>query len=306
MFFAACWMACSAVRDRMSRKWFTGWLCFGLPAVLLALPQLLIWTFRSVGGNSSFLRFHFDWVNGGQENWFWFWLKNIGPMFVIFPAAYVFSDKEQRAEYSGVWLIFILSELVVFQPNVYDNNKLLYVAYMFVCCLGADAVVSISEKWRSSAKTAFLIAMIAACCNAGVLTLAREAVSGIPRFGYELFSRDEVAAGEFILEHTSPGSVFLTDDNHDNTVAVLTGRNIVCGSSSYLYFHGLDYTYQQRMAERMLTDAESFEKFRTEFNVDFVYMGYHENAMPGNILPYLSERYPEVFSSGAISIFDVR
>lgn len=303
---AACWMAWSSFRDRFSKRWFSGWMRFGATAVILALPQLLIWTFQSVGGNASFLRLNFDWVNGGQENWFWFWLKNVGPMFVVFPAAYVFSDKERRAEFSGVWLIFILCELVVFQPNVYDNNKLLYVAYMFVCCLGADALLECTELWRPFMRKAFLLLILIICCNAGLFTLGREAVSGIPRYGYELFSPDEVAASEYILSSTEPNSVFLTDDNHDNTVAVLTGRNIVCGSSSYLYYHGLDYTYQQRMAQMMLTDKDFFESHRSEFGVDYVYMGYHENSIEGNIFSYLAEQYPMVFSSGGISVFDVR
>ena len=80
------------------------------------------------------------------------------------------------------------------------------------------------------------------------------------KYGYELFSADEVAAAEYIKENTAPDALFLTDDNHDNAVAVLTGRNIVCGSSSYLYFHGLDYTYQQQTAE-ISKAVESDEPF---------------------------------------------
>ena len=303
---AACWMAYTAFRDHMSAKWFSLWLRFGLTAVFLAVPQLLIWTFRSVGGNSSFLRLSFDWVNGGEENWIWFWLKNIGPLFLIIPVAYIFADRERKAEFSGVWLIFLLCELVVFQPNVYDNNKLLYAAYMFVCFMSADAVSRFADSLKPSPRRAFLVMTLLLCCHAGVFTLGREAVSGIPRWGYEVFSADEAAAADFITENTPPDSVFLTDDNHDNTVAVLTGRNIVCGSSSFLYYHGLDYTYRQRTAESMLTDPESFEAHKDALDVDYVYMGYYENALSNNIRPYLSETYSEIFSRGGISVFDVR
>ena len=303
---AACWMVYTAFRDRMSAKWFSLWLRFGLTAVFLAAPQLLIWTFRSVSGNESFLRLNFDWVNGGRENWFWFWLKNVGPLFLIFPVAYIFADRERKAETSGVWLIFLLCELVVFQPNVYDNNKLLYAGYMFVCFMCADAVSRFADSLEPAPRRAFLAAMLLVCCNAGMFTLGREAASGIPRWGYEVFSADEAAAARFITEHTAPDSVFLTDDNHDNAVAVLTGRNIVCGSSSFLYFHGLDYTYRQRTAESMLTDPEAFEAHKEELDVDYVYMGYYENALSDNIRPYLSEHYAEIYSRGGISVFDVR
>ena len=304
---AACWMAYSAVRDKLSADWFRHWISFGVTAVVLAFPQLMIWTFRSVGGNASFLRLNFDWVNGGAENWFWFWLKNVGPLFVITPAAFLFADRESRAVCSGAVLIFVLCELVVFQPNIYDNNKLLYIGYLFCCLLCSDAVLDWLEKLggkkvRTTLLTCFLILSL----NAGVFTLVREVLSGIPKYGYQLFSADEAAAAEFIMANSEPDAVFLTDDNHDNAVAVLSGRNIVCGSGSYLYYHGLDYGYQRQCAERMLTDAEAFERYKDEFSVDFVYMGYYERAMNGSIDPYLREKYPAVFTAEGITIYSVR
>ena len=56
----------------------------------------------------------------------------------------------------------------------------------------------------------------------------------------------------------------------------------------------------------MLTDPNVFEQYKDELNVDFVYMGYYEKAMSGNISGYLSEHYPAVFSRGNIAIYDVR
>ena len=303
---AACWMAYSAVRDSFSAKWFAGWLRFGLIAVAMAFPQLLIWTFRSVGGNASFLRLHYDWVNNGAENFFWFWFKNVGPLFIIVPVAVLFGDKERWAVFSGVAFIFCLSELIVFQPNVYDNNKLLYVAYFFSCFIAADAVLQWLQKCRSKKTAGVLLAMLLfLTTNAGVFTLGREVLSGIPRYGYELFSADEVATAEYIKGNTEPNATFLTDDNHDNAVAVLSGRNIICGSGSYLFFHGLDYSYQQRTAQMMLTDAAAFEQYKGEFHVDYVYMGYYEHSKAGQIGPYLDEHYPAVFSAGSVKIYKV-
>lgn len=82
---AASWLLYCLKRDGLTREFLRNWLRFGLTAVALAVPQLLLWTFQSVGGNASFLRFGFDWVNGGQENWFWFWLKNVGACVPDYP-----------------------------------------------------------------------------------------------------------------------------------------------------------------------------------------------------------------------------
>ena len=305
--FAACWMAWSFLEEGFTKSWITGWVWFGVPAVALAIPQLLIWTVRSVGGNESFLRLSFDWVNGGAENWFWFWLKNIGPLFIITPAAFLFADREQRAAFSGALVIFVLCEFIVFQPNVYDNNKLLYAGYFFCCFLCADGVLAWLEKQRSPAVRGLSLALLLLLtANAAVFTLIREVASGIPRYGYELFDSDEVAAAEYIRENTEPDALFLTDDNHDNPVAVLTGRNILCGSPSYLFYHGLDYSQRQKTAEQMLTDPAFFERRKAESGVEYVFIGHYERAVPGIAESYFREHYPLAFSSGSIEIFDVR
>ncbi len=302
---AACWMIWSFGEEGFTRKWIVGWVWFGVTAVALAAPQLLIWTFRSVGGNGSFLRLHFDWVNGGNENWFWFWLKNVGPLFILTPIAFLFGDREQRAVFSGAVLIFVLCEIVVFQPNVYDNNKLLYAGFFFCCFLSSDLILRSLGKLRSpGVRKLLLTLLLIVSLNAGAFTILREVVSGIPKYGYQLFSAEEVAAAGFIKENTESDAVFLTADNHDNPVAVLTGRNIVCGSPSYLFYHGLDYSDRQQTARQMLKDPEALEMFRRELDVDFVYAGYYERSP--ELIDYLRENYPEVYSTGNISIFDLR
>ena len=170
----------------------------------------------------------------------------------------------------------------------------------------ADALAGWLGRLRSPAAQGVLLALtLFISTNAAVFTLGREVASGIPKYGYELFSRDEAAAAEYIIENTEPDALFLTRDNHDNTVATLTGRNIVCGSGSYLYFHGLNYQGQQRLAEQMLTNAEVFEANRESEGLDYVYIGYHERALTGVITDYLTEKYPIAFSAGAITIYDL-
>lgn len=304
---ALCWLIYSLRRDGLNLPWFRRWLRFGLPAVIIAVPQLLLWTLRSVGGNEHFLRISLDWVNQGQENWLWFWVKNVGLVFVTTPLALFFCPRERRAAFSGAALIFALGEIVLFQPNPYDNNKLFYVAYLFACYISADFILLCAEKLHpDQLRAAFLAAMILLGVNAGVFTLGREVVSGLPGYSYWLFGQGDMAAAEYIVGNTAPDSVFLTASNHNNPVAALTGRSIVCGSPSYLYYHGLDYTGAQADALAMLTDADSFERLHGKYNVSYVYFGPAERGIAGNIYEYLRENYPAVFESGDVTVFDVR
>ena len=301
---AACWLVFSALRDRFSRRWLLSWLAFGLPAVVLAFPQLLLWTFHSVEGNEQFLRFHFDWVNGGKENWLWFWLKNVGPLFLVSPLAFILAEKEKRAVFFPAPFLFLLCEFIVFQPNVYDNNKLLYVSYALFCILSADLVIRTTEKLRSGAvRAAALFLLIVLCTNAAVFTLAREYVSGTGKYAIRLFSSSDASAAVFIRENTAPEALFLTADNHNNAVAALTGRNVFCGCPSYLFYHGLDYDSRRELALTLLTDGEVFERMHRDLGIDYVYIGDYERGLPGCDAVFFEQHYPAVFRSGSVTIY---
>lgn len=303
---AVCWLFYTLLRDRFTLRWLRGWLLFGLPAVFLALPQLALWTFHSVGGNEQFLRFHFDWVNGGQENWLWFWFKNVGPLLLLIPFAFFFSDKQQRAAAFPAVFIFVLCEIFVFQPNVYDNNKLFYISYAFFCMLSGDCIVSLSERIRSARLRAVLLSLLLVLTtNAALLTIGREVISGLPQHAYRLFSRNAVSAADYIRENTDPGALFLTTSNHNNSVAALSGRNVFCGCPSYLFYHGLDYRDRLALAEELLTSEESFERLHSMLGIDYVYLGDYERGIPGCCVEYFELNYPVFFQDGNVKIFFV-
>ena len=300
---AFCWLVFSGICDRLSSRWFKNWLAFGVPAVLLALPQLYLWTFHSVNGNEQFLRFHFDWVNNGAENWLLFWLKNIGPLFLVIPFAFLLADREQRIAVSPAVFIFVLCELIVFQPNVYDNNKLLYVSFALFCMITADFLFDVGEKIRSRALRAVLLSLfLVLSVNAAVFSLGREILSGTPTYAYRLFSKHDTAAADYVLHETESDALFLTANNHNNAVAALTGRNVYCGCPSYLFYHGLDYTERMDESRKLLTDGDYFARRHAELGIDYVYIGAYERAL-GCTEEYFALNFPVVFSSGDVAIY---
>ena len=300
---AFCWLVFSGIRDRLSSRWFKNWLAFGVPAVLLALPQLYLWTFHSVNGNEQFLRFHFDWVNNGAENWLLFWLKNIGPLFLVIPFAFLLADREQRIAVSPAVFIFVLCELIVFQPNVYDNNKLLYVSFALFCMITADFLFDVGEKIRSHALRAVLLSLfLVLSVNAAVFSLGREILSGTPTYAYRLFSKHDTAAADYVLHETESDALFLTANNHNNAVAALTGRNVYCGCPSYLFYHGLDYTERMDESRKLLTDGDYFARRHAELGIDYVYIGAYERAL-GCTEEYFALNFPAIFSSGDVAIY---
>lgn len=242
------------------------WGLFLAVIIVLALPQLLTWTFGQAG-NEGFLRGHFNWANSG-EPYLWFYLKNIGLTFVFYFIGYFCVEKKYLKTASPLLLIFFTSELVVFQPNTYDNNKLLFVAFVFMCGIAAQFIVDIfTVKWNKVLKVCAAAVLVFFGTISAVLTLGRECVSD-----YELYSADCVEACRFIEENTPEDAVILTADNHNNPVSSLTGRNIMCGSSTFLYFHGIENSVRAEKLPLMYSDPVSNYELFQQYNVSYVYI----------------------------------
>lgn len=281
---------------------------YGVLACALSAYQLFTWTFpQTVDGGS--LRIQFNWVNndgigGLRDNYFWFWLKNVGIMYAVFPVAAIFiKNRCARALSLGALILYAISEFVLFQPNEYDNIKLFYVSYLVMLPIGADLLINVFSwlwkagrfNWLNSVKRVFAV-----CCAwvflftagfSGMVTIARECLSD-----EVIFSSAHREAGEFIFENTPIDSVFLTKDNHNNTPNVLGGRRIVCGTTLYLHFHGVDYREAQRDMNAMLMNPEANQHLFEKYGVDYVFISSYERSAGADIEAF-ERMYPVVYEN---------
>ncbi len=282
----------------MNKDRLIHWLMYGGITVLLAFPQLFAFTFKQSEG---FLRFNFNWVNS-TDNYFWFYIKNLGLFFLLLPLSYLNLDKKERRFYGGAVAIWAIAELIQFQPNPYDNNKLLFVWFAFTCGITALLLLKFYEKIRDLNGRHFLAVLtLAVVFTSGILTLGREAVSE-----YRLFSPSEVEAARYIKENTEPDAYFLTETNHNNLVAALTGRNIHCGSSIYVHFIGLDYTQRAREVTQMYTRPEEyFPRLAEKHGIDYVLYTSYERGIPGNNENYFKNKYPVFYHKDDVTIYKV-
>ncbi|MBQ7444635.1 MAG: hypothetical protein IJS71_01670 [Clostridia bacterium] len=309
------WIVASLIRDKFNKNTIIGWLMFGVPALLISVPQLLTWTFNAVGGD-HFVRFVFNWSNSeAGDSWIWFWVKNLGIAFLLIPTAFLSAENKKKLVYLGPFLIFIVAELIVFQPNLYDNIKLFFVWYLFMAVMIADFLGKCYEKLKGirGVKLAAGILVLLMTIS-GALTLGREVYSGTRDKekntgpAYQLYNEANVSAAEWIEANTEPDAVFLCYNNHNNAIASLTGRNIYVGAGTFLYFHGVNYQSREQLMRQMLTNAEVFEAHKEEADIDYVYVGDYERGNFGAslITQYFRDNYEKVYSDKGIEIFKIR
>lgn len=282
--------------------WSELWRTWGVYLVIvlaLALPQLCYWTFGQVQ-EGGFVRGYFGWGNLG-DFYPWFYLKNLSLPLVLLIGAVWSGRKKHFPLIAAAMVIWFLAELIVFTPNTYDNNKLLYVAYLLLLVPGVDWAAGALKALRGVGGARALAGVFAfLCVFSGVLTLGREAVSK-----YQLYGTAYVELAGYVDENTPTDAVFLTGTRHNNEIASLTGRSIVCGSSSFLYYHGIDTTEREgdikAMYETPAASAALFEKY----GVDYIELTDYERSTYTVDESYFEQNCTLVFSSGSALLYKV-
>lgn len=300
----------------LSAVWFFAWLgkarrqgrlaalvkayvLYGAVCLALAMPQLITWTFQAAG-TGRLIWFNPGWVHGDTP-WLLFWIINGGVVFCGMLPMMVFLRGDRMRLFLGAAALFVLGNLVAFQPNPYDDNKLLYIWYMIVDIQVCIWLWEQMEKLRSRALAAVAAALVIVLGTlSGGMSMLRESVGE-----YQLFSHAQVEAAAFITENTPADSLFLTGVTHLNPPAVLAGRNILCGPGLYLHWHGIDYTERESQIGPMYQDGAVFETYAEMYGVDYVYISQTERSAYAVDLDYFTDHYPLIYDQDGISIFQI-
>ncbi|MDR3085451.1 MAG: hypothetical protein LBU47_03955 [Christensenellaceae bacterium] len=272
-------------------------LLYGALALALSLPQLAAFTFAQAS-QGHFLTSHWNWGNL-SDNIFWFYLKNMGLVFLCLPFA--LANARGKAWFFVFSLpIWLISELFLFQPNAYDNNKLLFIPYLLACGLTGDFLLLCWQKLAGLRLRAALAALVlCAGTLSGALTLAREVVSD-----YELFSAPQVRAARFAEGLLPRDAILLTGDEHNNAFAALSGLTIVQGSPSYLYFHGVYDQARARDVRLMLSSAQSLRELAPKYGVTHIVFSDYERAMGAS--DEVFQGLPLLYSEGGVRIYSFK
>lgn len=252
------------IKGNGCRTLLFSWGLFLVIVLSLALPQLIGFTFGQVN-RGGFVRGCFNWGNQG-DFYPWFYIKNMGIVLIFGIAAFAGAGIRTMKFAFPIVPIWFLAEMIAFAPNNYDNNKLLYVAYAFLCIIAADYSVELWKRIKTIKGSGILAGMVLFIATfAGILTLMREAYSEV-----QLYGKDQVEMAKWIEENTDEEAVFLTSDRHNNIIASMTGRNIVCGSGAFLYFHGIDTSERNADVKAMFEHPAENRGLYQKYHVSYI------------------------------------
>jgi hypothetical protein len=277
------------------------WLYFFVPAGLLSLPQLLFWTLPQTQ-EGSFLQIQNGWGSNAGDIPVWFWIKNVGIVFILLIPALFAARKRLLGFYVPGLVLFLIANFVVFQPNLYDNNKLFYIWYAFSVILVTAYIWSIYQRMRGMRfRSIILVTLVFFSTFSSLLTIGREIYSGKE---FLLFGQHHVEAAEFVKRHTPTDALFVTAKNHNNAIAALAGRNVYVGTDTFLAFHGINTSERTQDIRTLYSNPSKFEDLAKSIGVDYLYYSDYELEWIDNV-EFFRSTYPVFYENESVTIFAI-
>jgi hypothetical protein len=183
---------------------------------------------------ASFIRLADGFLFQTPLSWPSYWLLNGGLFAPLAIAAGFFAGRDLKRMTLPLLILLPLCILVSFQPNTFDNIKLL----LFFQLGGALLIAEFCRRTVQAGNGRAVIAAAAVliCTASGMLSWIHEANAPC-----EMASAADRRFAAEVLATTDERSVILTAQKFNHPVPFLTGRAIVLGFHNWLNQHGIPF-----------------------------------------------------------------
>ncbi len=273
------------------------WLWFFIPSGILALPQVLWIRSRVV---ESFIRVHYGWTSQAASlgQLVVFWLRNTWLVLILGIIGTFFVEKKLRKLAVPFWALFVLGNVMIFQPWDFDNMKFMLFWWLYMALLGSVFLVHL-EKKGVFGKVAFT-GLLALAILSGVLALYLGATAR-----FHMFSPEELELGKWIADNTPRDAIFMTSDHHNNLVPSIGGRRILMGFGGWLWSHGIKTGSRGDDIKRMFTGDPETKELLNKYGVDYAVIGPAERNDKKANESFYQKEFKQVHETEKYKVFEV-
>lgn len=277
---------------------------FFIPATLLSI---LFYSLFIRGGieTHSFLSFMPGWTARGFLDFFnmWWVLWGLSLPIAIYGLFILYRrrDFKKIIFFSGFILIFVLANLIKFQPTAWDNSKLFFWSYFGFSSLCAFVIIELSKK--TAVLKFFAILFLIFLTSTGTLEAIR--LIRIDRHTYLSVSEDDLKLAENIRNKTKPQDRFLTGTTHNSLVMVWAARPILMGYAGWVQNFGFNYQETEQDIFRMYQGNMQNELLFKRYKIKYVLIGPWEKQNYNPNITYFIKNFPIVFSNKDNLVFKV-
>jgi len=281
------------------------WIGFFALMVLLAVPRLLMAVPGDPGAppEHQYPRWLIGWMSGTDFPP-WFWIKNTGLFWpflllaLLSPLALRGRSRLLIAPFSAV---FLVANLIKFQPWDWDNSKLLVFWYLASAVAVGAVLVRIARAHLVGAIVAAAVWL--SLVASGVLSL----MQFLPPQGpaYVWFSAEEVQLAAEVRRTTPPRAVFITGEEPNNPIADLAGRSVLMSYPGWLWSYGINYTQREADLARIYNGGTQALDLLRRYHAGYVVIGPNERSSFHPNLDYFNAQFRLVLHTANYEIYAV-
>lgn len=255
--------------------------------------------------NSSFFTILPGWTSHGPIDFIYMWIVLWGiaiPLSIIsFLIFFRQSNKAIKGFFCSTLIVFLMANLIIFQPIVWDNTKLFWWVYVGISALCAAAISKLLSK-KLIYKIIGVI-MIILLTFTGILELIK--FVDFPHNTYQITSTSDIRLGEAIRNSTSPLDLFVTAPKHNTLVMMWAQRPILLGYTAWVLNFGFNYQQRERDLYTIYQGGEQSSKLLKYYGVKYVLIGPSELIELHANESYFASHFPLAFSNEANKVYKI-
>ena len=285
---------------------FRKWKYIIVYALATGFPALAIYLMLYGGAiDVTFFKFYPGWLANGNSknmNFIYFWILNWG-FFTPLAVCGFF----QRSLFKNIYVVaglilFVITNLFLFQPFDWDNSKLFTWVYLFWTI---PVVEFVAYLWNQRFVYFKVVAVtfVILLCFAGSVDIYR--LTRVDRLKILMFAKSDIELATQFRKISKPDSVVLASDKHNHWVAALTGRQILLGYRGWMWTYGINDGVIYNDMKKMFSGSSEASLLINKYSIDYVVIGYDERANYGANDTYFDANYEEVLSNENYKVYKI-
>jgi hypothetical protein len=199
-------------------------------------------------------------------------------------------------------VLFVACFLFRFQPNTWDNTKLLTWSHLVLC---APVARYLAHLWSRPLLVSRVAALALGCVTIASGSVELWRMTRTEHVANRMWSRQETVLAEEFRALSSPTARVLCSDYHHHWVTGLTGRPVLLGYRGWLGSYGVDYSGVANDVGTMLSGGPDAESLLARYRVEFVVVGPSERRDFGADESYFEQHHHLILERADTKVFRV-
>lgn len=225
---------------------------------------------------------HFTWypfwtASGNFIAWLIYWVMNEGLLFVFTFVGYFFLSKHQKIFSIPFAVLFIISNMVIFQPHGWDNGKFITYSYLWSAGIVGNFILRIYNKYRHSN---LIPAMLAVLFCFSILSGAVDVVN-LTKFNSQkirFFTDGDLQLGRKVSALIPKDDLLLTGPI-TSYVSILSGRQVFMGLDFWVSSYGIDTVQRNKVIQEIYAGGPDAETLIRKYRINFILISPREREI---------------------------